>query len=150
MFSLESLLNFHGTKINCQGSLQTTQQRCVCQTVAGDLEKNAQCLSGGVPATRKPKDNREDICASHQNLIIYGSLIVLLLNLIPFRLHLQFSVSLNEAAYPGINLRGDMLDLLLLFRTNVYVLLPTLKKTSFFFFFLIILLFSEAGKSCFF
>ena len=30
--------------------------------------------------------------------------------------------SLNEAAYPGINLMGDTLELPLLFRTNKYVI----------------------------
>ena len=33
--------------------------------------------------------------------------------------------SLNEAAYPDINLMGDMLDLLLLFRSNKYVMLAS-------------------------
>ena len=36
--------------------------------------------------------------------------------------------SLNEAAYPGINLMGDMLELLLLFRTNKYVMLADIRK----------------------
>ena len=36
--------------------------------------------------------------------------------------------SLNEAAYPGINLMGDMLDLLLLFRSNKYVMLADIRK----------------------
>ena len=36
--------------------------------------------------------------------------------------------SLNEAAYPGINLMGNMLELLLLFRTNKYVMLAYMHK----------------------
>ena len=36
--------------------------------------------------------------------------------------------SLNEAAYPGINLMGDMLDLLLLFRSNKYIMLADICK----------------------
>ena len=36
--------------------------------------------------------------------------------------------SLNEASYAGINLMADMLELLLLFRTNFHVLLGDLKK----------------------
>ena len=36
--------------------------------------------------------------------------------------------SLNEAAYPGINLMGDMLDLLLQFRSNKYVMLADIRK----------------------
>ena len=36
--------------------------------------------------------------------------------------------SLNEAAYPGINLTEDMLELLLLFRTNKYVMLADIRK----------------------
>ena len=37
-------------------------------------------------------------------------------------------VSLNEAAYPGVNLTGDMLNLTLLFRTNKYTLLGDIRK----------------------
>ena len=36
--------------------------------------------------------------------------------------------SLNEAAYPGKNLMVDMLEFLLLFRTNKYVLLEDIRK----------------------
>ena len=36
--------------------------------------------------------------------------------------------SLNEAAYPGINLMGNMLESLLLFRTNKYVMLAYIRK----------------------
>ena len=36
--------------------------------------------------------------------------------------------SLNEAAYPDINLMGDMLELMLLFRTNKYVMLADIRK----------------------
>ena len=36
--------------------------------------------------------------------------------------------SLNEAAYPGINLMGDMLELLLKFRSNKYVMLADIRK----------------------
>ena len=55
--------------------------------------------------------------------------------------------SLNEASYPGINLINDMLKLLLLFRTNKYVLLADIRKA-----FLMIKLNSEKDKNrfCFF
>lgn len=55
--------------------------------------------------------------------------------------------SLNEAAYPGINLMGDMLKLLLLFRSNKYVLLADIRKA-----FLMIRLSLEEDKNrfCFF
>ena len=36
--------------------------------------------------------------------------------------------SQNEAAYRGINLMGNMLELLLLFRTNKYVMLADMRK----------------------
>ena len=36
--------------------------------------------------------------------------------------------SLNEASYPGINLMGNMLELLLLFRTHRYVMLADIPK----------------------
>ena len=36
--------------------------------------------------------------------------------------------SLNEAAYPGVNLMADMLDLLLKFRCNKYVMLADIRK----------------------
>lgn len=55
--------------------------------------------------------------------------------------------SLNEAAYPGINLMGNMLELLLMFRTNQYVLLADIRKA-----FLMIKLEAEEDKNrfCFF
>jgi len=52
--------------------------------------------------------------------------------------------SLNEAAYAGINLMQDMLELQLLFRTEAFVLLGDLKKA-----FLQIKLKSERDKNCF-
>ena len=52
--------------------------------------------------------------------------------------------SLNEAAYAGINLMQDMLELQLLFRTEDFVLLGDLKKA-----FLQIKLKSERDKNCF-
>ena len=36
--------------------------------------------------------------------------------------------SLNEASYAGINLMGDMLELIMLFRTNRYVYLADIRK----------------------
>ena len=36
--------------------------------------------------------------------------------------------SLNETAYPGMNLMGDMLELLLIFRTNKYVMFADTRK----------------------
>ena len=36
--------------------------------------------------------------------------------------------SLNEAAYPGVNIMGDMLELLLKFRSNKHVLLADIRK----------------------
>ena len=55
--------------------------------------------------------------------------------------------SLNEAAYSGINLMGDMLELTLLFRSNKYVLLGDIRKA-----FLMIKLISESDQNrfCFF
>ena len=57
------------------------------------------------------------------------------------------SCSLNEASYPGINLINDRLNLLLLFRTNKYVVLADIRKA-----FLMIKLNSEKDKNrfCFF
>ena len=57
------------------------------------------------------------------------------------------SRSLNEVSYPDINLINDMLNLLLLFRTNKYVLLADIKKA-----FLMIKLNSEKDENrfCFF
>ena len=57
------------------------------------------------------------------------------------------SCSFNEVSYPGINLINDMLNLLLLFRTNKYVLLVDIRKA-----FLMIKLNSEKDKNqfCFF
>jgi len=57
------------------------------------------------------------------------------------------SVSLNEAAYPGINLTSSMLNLLLSFRSNKHVLLADIKKA-----FLMIRLRLESDKNrfCFF
>ena len=57
------------------------------------------------------------------------------------------SCFLNEASYPGINLINDMLNLLLLFKTNKYVLLADIRKA-----FLMIKLNSEKDKNrfCFF
>lgn len=56
-------------------------------------------------------------------------------------------LSLNEAAYSGVNLTGDILKLLLAFRTNHYVLLADIRRA-----FLTIHLKSEADKNrfCFF
>ena len=51
------------------------------------------------------------------------------------------SVSLNEAAYPGVNQMGDMLELLIHFRTNKYVLLAHIRNA-----FLMIHL--DLGKDC--
>ena len=55
--------------------------------------------------------------------------------------------SLNEASYVGVNLMGDMLSLLMQFRTNKHVLLADLRKA-----FLMIKLRSEKDKNrfCFF
>ena len=36
--------------------------------------------------------------------------------------------SLNEASYPGVNLMSDMLELLLMFRTNKYAMLADIRK----------------------
>ena len=55
------------------------------------------------------------------------------------------SCSLNEAAYPGMNLLSDMLRLLLLFKTNKYVMLADIRKA-----FLMIMLNSEKDKNRFF
>ena len=57
------------------------------------------------------------------------------------------SVSLNNAAFPGINLMKDMIKLLLTFRTNDYTLLADIKKA-----FLMIKLKCEEDKNrfCFF
>ena len=56
-------------------------------------------------------------------------------------------MSLNEAAYSGINLTGDMLNLLMSFRANNYILLADIRKV-----FLVIRLSLEADKNkfCFF
>ena len=50
-----------------------------------------------------------------------------------FLLFLQIEeISLqNEVAYPGVNLMGDMLVLLIRFRTNKYVLLADIRKAFF-------------------
>ena len=55
--------------------------------------------------------------------------------------------SLNEAAYPGINLMSDMLDLLLMFRSNKHVMLADIRKA-----FLMIKLKDEKDRNrfCFF
>ena len=45
-----------------------------------------------------------------------------------FSLKTNAKYSLNEAAYPGINLMGDMLELLLLFRSDKYVMLADIRK----------------------
>lgn len=45
-----------------------------------------------------------------------------------FSLKTSNSISLNEVAFSGINLTGDILDLLLSFRTNNYVLLADTRK----------------------
>ena len=59
----------------------------------------------------------------------------------------QGRCSLNEAAYPGINLLTDMLDLLLMFRSNKHVMLADIRKA-----FLMIKLSHEKDRSrfCFF
>ena len=57
------------------------------------------------------------------------------------------NLSLNDAAYPGINLLRDLTELLIYFRTNKYVMLGDIRKA-----FLMIRLSSEEDKSkfCFF
>ena len=59
----------------------------------------------------------------------------------------QGRCSLNEAAYPGINLLTDMLDLLLMFRSNKHVMLADIRKA-----YLMIKLSHEKDRSrfCFF
>ena len=52
--------------------------------------------------------------------------------------------SLNEAAYSGVNLMGDMFELTLLFRSNKYVLLGDIRMT-----FLMIKLISEDDMNIF-
>ena len=54
------------------------------------------------------------------------------------------SVSLNEAAYPGVNLMGDIFELLICFRTNKYVLLADIRNA-----FLMICLDLEKDCNCF-
>ena len=56
----------------------------------------------------------------------------------------QGRCSLNEAAYPGINLLTDMLDLLLMFRSNKHVMLADIRKT-----FLMIKLSHEKDRNIF-
>ena len=57
------------------------------------------------------------------------------------------ATSLNEAAFPGIDLMNNLLSLMLYFRSNCYALLPDIAKA-----FLQICLASEEDKNrfCFF